>query len=112
MNKSGATCLINFTVMNTGNYLYRTKTLLFGLFWLAINTSLLAGNELHALSKAINAAPVLGKIESTDLSYVKGSGRVTITSSITITDSDSKNLRSAAIRITDGYHSDEDILRF
>ncbi len=111
-NISGSSCLKNFTVMNTGNYLYRTLTLLCGLFWLAFYTNLLAGSELHALSKAVNAAPILGKIESTDLLYQKASGRANITGSITITDADSKNLRSASIRITDGYHADEDILYF
>jgi hypothetical protein len=98
--------------MNTGNYPYRTLTILSGLFLLAFYTSLLAGSELHALPKAVNAAPVLGNIESADLLYTKASGRINITSFITITDADSKNLRSASIRITDGYHSEEDILVF
>jgi hypothetical protein len=111
MNISGSSCLKNFTVMNTGNYLFRIITILCG-FWLLFNTGLLAGSELHALPKAVNAAPILGKIESTDLIYQKASGRANITSSITITDADSKNLRSASIRITDGYHADEDILYF
>jgi hypothetical protein len=98
--------------MKTGNYLYRTLTLLSGLFWLVCYTNLFAGSELHALPKAVNAAPVLSRIESADLLYEKASGRATITGSITITDADSKNLRSAAIRITDGYHSSEDVLHF
>lgn len=98
--------------MNTGNYLNRALALLFGLFWLTSFTDLIAGDELHALPKAVTAAPILGRIESADLVYEKGSGRVNITGSITITDSDSKNLRSAAIRITEGYHGDQDILRF
>jgi hypothetical protein len=98
--------------MNTGNYLYRALTLLTGVFWLTSFTNLIAGSELHALPKAVNAAPILGRIEVADLLYEKASGRVAITGSITITDSDSKNLRSAAIRITEGYHADEDILRF
>lgn len=98
--------------MKTGNYLYRALTLLAGLFWFAFCTSLFAGNELPVLPKAINAAPVLGKIESDDLVYEKASGRANITNSIAITDADSRNLRSAAVRITEGYHSDEDVLRF
>jgi hypothetical protein len=98
--------------MKTGNYPYRTLILLCGLYWLAFSTSLFAGGELQALPKAVNAAPVLGKIEIPDLVYEKGSGGINITGSITITDADSKNLRSASIRITDGYHSNEDILQF
>jgi hypothetical protein len=98
--------------MNTGNYLYRSLTLLFGLYCLTLSTNLFAGGELQPLEKAVTAAPVLGKIETSDLVYVKGSGRINITGSITITDADSKNLRSASVRITDGYHSNEDILQF
>jgi hypothetical protein len=98
--------------MITGNYLNRTITILVGLLWLAFYTNPVKGYELSALPKEVNAAPILGKIESADLLYEKGSGRVSITNSITITDADSKNLRSAAIRITEGYHSTEDVLLF
>ncbi len=98
--------------MNAGKYKYHTLTLLGGLFWLVFYTNLFAGSGLHALPKAVNAAPMLGRIESADLLYEKASGSVTITNSLVITDADSKNLRSAAIRITEGYHSGEDRLRF
>jgi hypothetical protein len=98
--------------MNTGNYPYPALTLFSGLFWLVLCTNLFAGSELHALPKAVNAAPVLGRIESADILYEKASGGVIITNTLVITDSDSKNLRSAAIRITEGYHSEEDVLLF
>ncbi len=98
--------------MNTGNYLCRALTLLAGLFWLALSTVLPAEGELYILYKDIHAAPILNRIESADLLYETGSGRADITNSITISDTDSKNLRSATIRITEGYHANEDILNF
>ncbi len=99
--------------MNTGNYLYRTLTLLSGLFWLVLCTNLLRREWAACIAKrSYMQLPILGRIESADLIYQKASGRANITGSITITDADSKNLRSASIRITEGYHADEDVLIF
>jgi hypothetical protein len=98
--------------MNTANCLNKTSTLLFGLFWLTFCINIRAADELNPPPREITAAPVLSRIESADLIYEKASGTANITSSITITDSDSKNLRSAAVRITEGYHAGEDVLGF
>ena len=90
----------------------QTLPFLIGVIWLTFCTNILAGDELHPLSREITAAPLLSRIESADLLYEKASGTANITNSLTINDSDSKNLRSAAIRIAEGYHSSEDFLRF
>lgn len=57
-------------------------------------------------------APVLSDIEKESIRYEKGSGERTITEKISIKDDDSRVLRAATITITEGYHPNEDRLRF
>lgn len=57
-------------------------------------------------------APQLDAIEPDDLVYAAGDGAVRVTRTITVRDPDNRYLRSATIRITEGYNSTEDILRF
>ena len=59
----------------------------------------------------INAAPVLSKIETSDLVYTKGMGKVKITGTITVYDADTW-LVSATVQFKSGFSPDEDILSF
>jgi len=98
--------------MNTGTHVSLITSLLTGLLLLIFNSTLFAHGELNILIAATEKAPVLDNIESVDLLYTKGAGRVIITGTITIADTDSKELSSATIRITSGFYASEDILRF
>jgi hypothetical protein len=73
---------------------------------------LFAYGEPEALYYGIEKAPVLDKIETTDLVYTRGSGSVFMTATLTVADNDNNNLRSAIIRFKDGYQASEDVLRF
>jgi hypothetical protein len=59
-----------------------------------------------------NAAPVLAGIETTPISYVgtAGTPAVALTSTLTVTDSDTAVLNQATVKITGGYKSGEDLL--
>jgi hypothetical protein len=57
-------------------------------------------------------APQLDAIEPDDLVYNAGDGAVPVTKSIRVRDPDNRNLRSAIIRITEGYNRNEDTLLF
>jgi len=60
----------------------------------------------------IEIAPSLDNIETSDLVYAEGSGRIRITNTLNVEDVDSKTIRSASVRITNGYNLFEDVLRF
>ncbi len=59
-----------------------------------------------------NGAPVLYSIENYPLLYTEDQPAVVITSSIRISDSDDKNMRSATVSIMEGFDADEDRLSF
>jgi hypothetical protein len=61
---------------------------------------------------AFNSAPVLGNIETSAMVYTEGTGQVSITSAITVTDADDLNLASATITVSGNYQNGEDILSF
>ncbi|MCC2546272.1 cadherin domain-containing protein [Hymenobacter sp. BT175] len=61
---------------------------------------------------ASSAAPALANIESGPLSYAEGDAPKTITSTLTLTDTDSPNLSGATVSITDGYLNGQDVLAF
>lgn len=59
----------------------------------------------------VNDYPVLANIGA-GITYLEGDGQKIITSSITVTDIDNTNLTGAVVRISSGYTSAEDYLRF
>ncbi|MBN1159570.1 MAG: cadherin-like domain-containing protein [Bacteroidales bacterium] len=59
-----------------------------------------------------NDPPELADIESTTLTYTEGSGPVSVTGTITVSDPDDVNLESATITISANYQSEEDVLSF
>ncbi len=59
-----------------------------------------------------NIAPVLSNLENSNITYFAGGGEKTITNTIEVTDLDDTNLDSAFIKISSGYLSAEDTLRF
>lgn len=74
---------------------------------LFITGLILSGNTI-----LIADEPVLANIESADLVYEAGSGRVEITGTLTVEDDDSRQLRSASVRFTSGYNLFQDVLRY
>lgn len=60
----------------------------------------------------VNDPPVLSGIEGTALNYVKGTGPVSITSLIAVTDVDNTTLNYATISISSNYQSNQDVLGF
>jgi hypothetical protein len=105
-------CTNNPTVMTIRNCVSRFILILAGLFLFTFNTILTAHEEFRILPLAGGEAPVLSNIESGELEYSKGSGKVAITGTLTISDKDSRNLRSAVISISSGFNSSEDVLSF
>ncbi|HSN50408.1 MAG TPA: hypothetical protein VLR52_04185, partial [Bacteroidales bacterium] len=59
-----------------------------------------------------NLSPVLGEIETSQIIYCIGSGKIPITSSLTVSDGDDENLISAKIQISGKYTRDQDLLYF
>ncbi len=59
-----------------------------------------------------NQPPVLSGIESSTLGYAEGDGKVPVTSSISVSDSDNTNLDTATVQITSSYIQGEDKLAF
>jgi len=59
-----------------------------------------------------NATPVLAAIEGATISFTEGDGPTSLTSTITISDSDDTNLEEATIQITNNYFLGEDVLDF
>jgi hypothetical protein len=94
--------------MLKGSSIFRFITCLGFILPVLLNSSTLAS----APAKDVTIAPVLGQIETDDLEYVPGSGKKSVTSFITVSDPDNKYLRSAEIKITEGYNSSEDVLSF
>jgi hypothetical protein len=98
--------------MKTGHHVSQITLHLTGLFLFTFNVILNAHGDFNVLFAAFDRSPVLDNIESDDLLYTKGDGRVTITGTLTITEENTKDLSSATIRITSGFNAYEDILRF
>src|SRR5205085_1561342 len=61
---------------------------------------------------AVNDAPALAAIESGALTFSEGDLPKAITSTLTVTDSDSANLTGATVQITTGCANPEDVLSF
>jgi hypothetical protein len=59
----------------------------------------------------VNAAPTLSDAGDT-LTYTQGDNATAIDDSLTLADTDSENIASAFVTISDGYVSDEDVLEF
>ncbi len=59
----------------------------------------------------VNAAPVLSKIETSDLLYTKGMGKIKITGTLVVFDADTWII-SASVQFKSGYNPDEDVLSF
>lgn len=105
-------CAKNFTALQTGSHFSRIKWLFIGSLLFACNTFLFARGELTTLPAAITIAPVLGNIESDDLLYPPGNAGISITNTMTVSDADSKSIRSASVRINSGFNPSEDVLLF
>ena len=61
---------------------------------------------------AVNDAPVLAGIETSDITYTEGDAPTIITNSMTVTDADNAYLLSATVHIGTNYMQGEDTLRF
>ncbi|NJK95497.1 MAG: hypothetical protein HC905_11850 [Bacteroidales bacterium] len=105
----------------TRNYLCRrffvvvTLTLIYSTLSTYSNESILSSFEnqpVSNVSNIINEAPVLGGIEVTNLLYNEGSGTISVSDSIAISDNDNISLQSAEIEISEGFKSDQDQLTF
>jgi uncharacterized delta-60 repeat protein len=59
-----------------------------------------------------HVAPVLSKIETTPLAFTEGNSPKNVTSSLTVTDSDSTTLSGATIWISNNFAGTEDVLGF
>jgi hypothetical protein len=97
--------------METRTHARRVALFITGLVLFSGNAILYATTEPNSLPASIADESVLADIESDDLLYEAGSGRVEITGSLTV-DAESRNLRSATIRFTSGYNLSQDVLRF
>jgi hypothetical protein len=100
------------TVMSAVDHVIRIISLCSGLLFIICPVIQASHDDRNTLPVGIEIAPVLGNIESTDLTYTVGSGKVKITGTLTVSDDDSKNIRSATIRISSGYNAIEDVLSF
>lgn len=78
----------------------------------ALSAGQMASVNEFLCTKWCNEAPVLASIEGTNLDYTEGDSPVTITSSLSITDSDNTLLDSAWVTISSNYVSTEDVLAF
>ncbi len=58
----------------------------------------------------INDAPLLTSIETTILEYIQGAAPINISNTITVTDVDNENMKSAVIQISENYDPEEDRL--
>ena len=61
---------------------------------------------------AVNDAPILSAIESTNLAYTEGQAATIISTALTVTDGDSPNLNSAVVQITGNFMASEDVLSY
>lgn len=80
------------------------------------NNSLTASDFTNIYSflseKWFNVPPVISGIEVSALPYTEGDPATTITSSITISDTDNTNLDSAKVYISSGFNSTQDVLAY
>ncbi len=72
----------------------------------------LSNTQSRNVAVSDHIAPVLANIEPGTISYVSGQGPVNITSSLTVTDSDSATISSASVSITSNFAGAEDVLNF
>jgi len=78
----------------------------------ALNDGLITSLFNYFDDKWGNSPPVLSSIESTNLDYNEGSAPVSITSSLTVSDSDNTLIDSAYVTISGNFISSEDVLSF
>jgi len=102
----------DITDMKAVYHIILIKRVLIGLLLCIGNLFAAKGEEYSFMPRAIEDAPVLDKIETSDLLYIKGSGAVDITNTLTVSDEDSRNLWLAIVKIAEGYVVSEDILTF
>ncbi|QTA82016.1 HYR domain-containing protein [Desulfonema limicola] len=74
--------------------------------------SVTAGVIAQVSVTAENDAPVLAALEAAALAYTENDGAVSVTSAITVSDADSTNITGAAIAISTGFATGEDVLAF
>ncbi|HJZ38778.1 MAG TPA: T9SS type A sorting domain-containing protein [Bacteroidales bacterium] len=98
--------------METLAHARRVALFITGLVLFPGNAILYATTEPNSRPASVADEPELDDIESSDLLYETGSGRVEITSTLTVDDEDDRYLRSATIRFTSGYNLFQDVLRF
>jgi VCBS repeat-containing protein len=60
----------------------------------------------------VNSAPVLAAIENTALAYTENDAATSVSSTLTLTDSDSTNLTGATVQITSNCTNPQDVLSF
>ena len=61
---------------------------------------------------AVNDAPVLSQIEKAGLQYTEGGPAVNVSGTISVSDVDNTNMKSAVVGITSNYNKGEDILTY
>jgi subtilase family serine protease len=72
----------------------------------------LSNTQSRNISVSTHVAPVLSNIETTTLAYTAGQAPTAVTSSLTVTDSDSATIAGATVTISAGFVSTEDVLGF
>jgi hypothetical protein len=108
-NYQSALRSVQYENVNTTNPSTETRTVSF-----TINDGTANSNAVtrNIVVNHTNIPPTLSGIEEAALSYNEGSGKVAISSSLTITDPDNLNLQTATVMITSGYNSNQDVLSF
>ena len=78
------------------------------------STIIIPGNDItwNKTTSYANVAPVLSDIESTPLFYSIGTGKITLSNTIAVSDPDNVSLVSATVSITLNYKSTQDKLSF
>ena len=78
----------------------------------ALNGGQMASVYDYLCDKWCNEPSVLAAIEMTNVDYTEGDAATTVTSSITVTDSDNTVLDSAKVSISNNFEPSEDVLGF
>ena len=98
---------IQYENTNTTNPSNTTRTISF-----VVNDGTSNSNTVtrNITVNSVNSAPVLSSIGASALSYTEGSGKINVTTTLSVTDSDNTTIQSAEVRLSQGFESSEDIL--
>ncbi|MEQ8525855.1 DUF2341 domain-containing protein [Gracilimonas sp.] len=78
----------------------------------ALNGGQMASVYDYLCDKWCNEPPVLASIEMTDLDYTEGDSPTSVSSSLTVSDSDNTILEGATVTISSNFETSEDVLDF